>query len=167
MKRLFCVLVAVATIACAGHLSVKQTGTASLKTFDALLSHAQDVEKQNVTAFHLDVAAAPELVARCVPQRADGTPAPNPTKHQVIACFFRKAFTNEARAARALETYKPGDPVPTDLIALQGDVDAGIAAGKVLAPSATDFLSALQAVADEVLHVISSIQVALPRPSGA
>jgi hypothetical protein len=112
MKRLFCVLVAVATIACAGHLSVKQTGTASLKTFDALLSHAQDVEKQNVTAFHLDVAAAPELVARCVPQRADGTPAPNPTKHQVIACFFRKAFTNEARAARALETYKPGDPGP-------------------------------------------------------
>jgi hypothetical protein len=154
--------------ACAGHLSVKQNATAALRTVDTALSSAQDFERANVAALHLDTPAAANLIALCVPLSADGTPAPAPTKHQVIACLLQKAFTDEARAARALETYQPGQPVPATLTALQADVDTGLAAAKIVAPDRADFLATVQAVVDAVLRVINQVAVAVaPAKTGA
>lgn len=147
---------------CGGNLHVKQIGVTTLTSVDATLSAAQDYERAHVAALQLDAPASASLLKICMP----ATTVAQPTKHQVIACLFRKAFTDEAAAARALQTYRPGDPAPRDLLTLQHDADDVLNAVKLVAPASADFVAKAQAVIDAILPVVNTI-AGVVKPAGA
>ncbi len=139
MKRFVLVFALLAASACA-HLQTKQTATISLQSVDTALGAAQDFEQS---------AYANRTISGLTP-----------ALHQQIAALFAKAFDAEIQAATILKAWKAGDPYPSSLTELQGDVDQALVLARQIltSPAQQTLLADIQAVADTVLSVVNTVK---------
>lgn len=143
MKRIlvaYALALTLAGLPACAHLQTKQEATISLQSVDTALGAAQDFER-TAYAQHTITGLTPAL-------------------HQQIAAGFVKAFDAEIQAATVLKAWKAGDPTPTSLAALQGDVDQVLVLARQLltSPAQIQLLSEIQAVADTVLSVVNTVK---------
>lgn len=136
-QRTFALIVTLAlTCACAS-ISVKQSVSAAHQTVRGTLVALDDFERAIC-------APDPAATNRCTAQPVIVTDA----VHQRVSRAFSQAYATDIRLGQAIIAWAPGQPVPTDLAALQTTVNEIRQAVTTLAPSpkVSEFFAKVDAV---------------------
>ncbi len=126
---------------------------------ETALGAAQDFERANHTALGLDGVASDAHRKLC-PASALPAPLPaNATTHQVVSCLFVQAFNFQVASATALTTWQTGQPMPSVVGNLKGEVDTifGVASGLTSNTNQQGWLQRVQAAVDAALAVVTML----------
>lgn len=147
-------------VACGGPLNVKQKAVTGIQAVSTALNAAQDFERANHTALGLDVVASDAHRKLCP---AEVLPGPFPvgaTEHQVVSCIFAKVFDLKDKSEAQLLTWTTGQPEPSVLADLKGEVDLifGITITLAPNPKQQQYLQMVQTTVDSVLAVVTIVK---------
>lgn len=159
MKRLF-IGILLFTTACGGAINVKQKAVTGIQAVSTALNAAQDFERANHTALGLDIVASDAHRKLCP---ADILPGPFPvgaTEHQVVSCIFAKVYDLKSKSEAQLLTWTVGQPEPSVLADLKGEVDLVFGIVITLAPNPTQqqYVQMVQTTVDSVLAVVTIVK---------